>query len=87
MKIIYLILDAISYQDSWLKNNTKMKHLKNISNDSLNFHNHYAVTHNTIGNCAALLSGLSPTLTNVVGRMQSYDENRKGTILSNWWCI
>tara|TARA_A100000164_G_scaffold362435_1_gene378361 strand:- start:123 stop:1478 length:1356 start_codon:yes stop_codon:yes gene_type:complete len=78
MKIIYLILDAISYQDSWLKNNTKMKHLKNISNDSLNFHNHYAVTHNTIGNCAALLSGLSPTLTNVVGRMQSYDENRYG---------
>lgn len=78
MKIIYLILDAISYKDSWLKKDTKMKYLKDISNDSLNFHNHYAVTHNTIGNCAALLSGLSPTLTNAVGRIQSYDQNKYG---------
>ena len=78
MKVIYLVLDAISYKDAWLKEETKMKNLKNFSNGSLNFHNHYAVTHNTIGNVAALLSGLSPTLTNVVGRLMSYDKNKYG---------
>ncbi len=78
MKIIYLILDAISYQDSWLKTDTKMEYLRSHAKDSLNFHNHYAVTHNTIGNCGALLSGLSPTLTNVVSRSEGYENNKYG---------
>ena len=78
MKIIYLLLDAISYQDSWLKKDTKMENLKIFSKDSLNFHNHYAMTHNTIGNVGAMLSGLSPTLTKVVGRLSSFDKNKYG---------
>ena len=78
MKIIYLLLDAISYQDSWLKKDTKMENLKIFSKDSLNFHNHYAMTHNTIGNVGAMLSGLSPTLTKVVVRISRFDENKYG---------
>ncbi len=78
MKIIYLLLDAISYEDSWLKEDSKMKYLKNYSKQSLNFHNHYAVTHNTIGNFGALLSGLSPTLTHVIGRVQGFENNKYG---------
>ena len=64
MKIIYLILDAISYQDSWLKEKTKMTNLKNFSLESLNFHNHYAVTHNTIGNVAAIAYSYDPVSSN-----------------------
>tara|TARA_B100000035_G_scaffold100686_1_gene85371 strand:+ start:96 stop:1454 length:1359 start_codon:yes stop_codon:yes gene_type:complete len=78
MKIIYLFLDAISYEDSWLKENTKMKNLKDFAKHSLNFHNHYSVTHNTIGNSGALLSGLSPTLTGVIGRTNGFENNKYG---------
>ena len=78
MKVIYLILDAISYEDSWLKEETKMKCLKKFSEHSLNFHNHYSVTYNTMGNVAALLSGLSPTLTKVIGRHHGYEKNIYG---------
>ncbi len=78
MKIIYLLLDAISYQDSWLKENTKMKKLKDYAKHSLNFHNHYSVTHNTIGNCGALFSGISPTLTRVIGRASGFENNKYG---------
>ena len=83
MKIIYLLLDAISYEDSWLNEHSKMKHLKNLSKNSLNFHNHYAVTHNTIGNVGALLSGLSPTLTHVIGRVQGFENNKYGYLQNN----
>ncbi len=82
MKVIYLILDAISYQDSWLKEGSKMKCLKTFTKDSLNFHNHYAVAHNTIGNVGSLLSGLSPSLTGVMGRDQGFDKNEYGYIQS-----
>ena len=80
MKVIYLILDAISYEDSWLKEESKMKCLKTFAKDSLNFHNHYAVAHNTIGNVASLLSGLSPTLTGAMGRDEGFDKNKYGYI-------
>lgn len=80
MKVIYLILDGISYQDSWLKQESKMKCLKTFAKDSLNFHNHNAVAHNTIGNVGSLLSGLSPTLTGVMGRDHGFDKNRLGYI-------
>ena len=55
-----------------------MKNLKDFAKHSLNFHNHYSVTHNTIGNCGALLSGLSPTLTGVIGRTNGFENNKYG---------
>ena len=78
MKVIYLLLDAISYEDSWLKKDSKMKNLKDFAKHSLNFHNHYSVTNNTIGNCGALLSGLSSTLTGVIGRVNGFENNKYG---------
>ena len=59
MKIIYLLLDAISYKHSWLNNRILMPNLNNYSKNALNFHNHYSVTHNTRGNLASMLSGIS----------------------------
>ena len=79
MKIIYLLLDAISYNDSWLSSDSFcMPNLKNYSRNALNFHNHYSVTHNTIGNVGALFSGLSPTLSGVMGRLTGFENNKYG---------
>ena len=79
MKIIYLLLDAISYEDSWLSDKAScMPNLKNHSSNALNFHNHYSVTHNTIGNVGALFSGLSSSLSRVMGRAHGLDGNKYG---------
>tara|TARA_X000000950_G_scaffold184947_1_gene224031 strand:- start:48557 stop:49891 length:1335 start_codon:yes stop_codon:yes gene_type:complete len=75
MKIIYLLLDAISYQHSWLSNNSYMPNLKKHSEKGMNFHNHYAVTHNTRGNLAAMFYGASSSITQVMGRKQSLRES------------
>lgn len=72
MKIIYLILDAISYEDSWLSNKNFMPNLKYFSLKAKNFHNHFSVTHNTRGNLASIFYGASPSLTKVMGRKQSF---------------
>ena len=80
MKIIYLLLDAISYKHSWLNNHNLMPYLNNYSKASLNFHNHYSVTHNTRGNLASMLSGISSSLTKVMGRKQSFRSNQFGNI-------
>jgi membrane-anchored protein YejM (alkaline phosphatase superfamily) len=52
-----------------------MPKLKTYSLDSLNFHNHYAVTNNTRGNIAAMLYGASSSITKVMGRKQSFRNN------------
>ena len=80
MKIIYLLLDAISYKHSWLNNKNLMPNLNNFSKVALNFHNHYSVTHNTRGNIASMLSGVSSSLTKVMGRKQSFRKNKFNTI-------
>jgi len=75
MKIIYLLLDAISYEHSWLSNENYMPNLKNITENGINFHNHYSVTHNTRGNLAAMLYGASSSITGVMGRKQSFRDS------------
>lgn len=80
MKIIYLLLDAISYEHSWLSNENYMPNLKKITENGINFHNHYSVTHNTRGNLASMLSGISSSLTKVMGRKQSFRDNKYGNI-------
>lgn len=72
MKIIYLLLDAISYEDSWLSTQENMPKLREITQETLNFHNHYSVTHNTRGNLASMLFGASSSITKVMGRKQSF---------------
>jgi len=72
MRIIYLMLDAISYDDSWLGNKNLMPNLKNFSQAAKNFHNHYAVTHNTRGNFASIFFGASSSISRVMGRKQSF---------------
>ena len=64
MKIIYLLLDAISYEHSWLSNQGYMPNLKNLTSEGVNFHNHYSVTHNTRGNLATMFYGASSLLLN-----------------------
>lgn len=75
MKIIYLLLDAISYDHSWLSDKNFMPYLSEYSKTSINFHNHYAVTHNTRGNLAAMLYGASSSITKVMGRKQSFRDS------------
>ena len=72
MKIIYLLLDAISYEHSWLSNQGYMPNLKNLTSEGVNFHNHYSVTHNTRGNLATMFYGASSSITGVMGRKQSF---------------
>ncbi len=75
MKIIYLLLDAISYEHSWLSNEGYMPNLKNLTSEGVNFHNHYSVTHNTRGNLATMLYGASSSITGVMGRKQSFRDS------------
>ncbi len=75
MKIIYLLLDAISYEHSWLNDSRYMPNLKKISSKGINFHNHFSVTHNTRGNLAAMLYGASSSVTGVMGRKQSFRDS------------
>lgn len=79
MKIIYLLLDGLSYDYSWLNSNL-MKNLHNLKKNSLNFHNHYSNTHNTGGNLICLLSGLTSSLTGIMGKKQSFRSNNYGCI-------
>lgn len=81
MKIIYLLLDGLSYEYSWLNSNL-MKNLNELKKNSLNFHNHYSITHNTGGNLTCLLSGLTSTLTGIMGKKQSFRNNEYGYIQS-----
>ena len=81
MKIIYLFLDGLSYEYSWLNSNL-MKNLSEIKQNSLNFHNHYSITHNTGGNFTCLLSGLTSTLTGIMGKKQNFRNNKYGYIQS-----
>lgn len=81
MKIIYLFLDGLSYEYSWL-NSGLMKNLNNLKKNSLNFHNHYSITHNTGGNFTCLLSGLTSTLTGIMGKKQDFRHNNYGYIQS-----
>ena len=78
MKIIYLVLDAVSYKHSWLNSDKIMPNLAEKKKEFLNFHNHYSVTHNTEGNLATLLSGIFPSLTQKVGGKQSWEVNKYG---------
>lgn len=80
MKIIYLILDAISYEDSWLSNRNFMPNLKKFSLKAKNFHNHFSVTHNTRGNLASLFFGASSSITKVMGRKQSFRDSGLKTL-------
>lgn len=75
MKIIYLLLDAISYEHSWLSDQSFMPNLREYSRAHMNFHNHYSVTHNTRGNLASMLYGASPSITKVMGRKQSFRDS------------
>lgn len=81
MKIIYLVLDAVSYEYSWLKNDL-MKNLNQIKKKSLNFHKHYSMTNNTGGNLACLFSGLSSTLNGVMSTKENYNNNKYGYLQS-----
>ena len=78
MKIIYILLDAISYKHSWLANGEVMPNLAAKKKNFLNFHKHYSVTHNTRGNLAALFSGVSSSLNKVVSRAHSFADNKYG---------
>ena len=62
MKIIYLLLDAISYEDSWLNEHSKMKHLKNLSKNSLNFHNHYSDYTQYYWECRCFIKWFKPNI-------------------------
>ena len=75
MKIIFLLLDGVSYKDSWIVKN-KMPYVESLTNDALNFHNHYSVTHNTAGNVSCLLSGLTSSLTGIMGQKQKFRDNK-----------
>ena len=79
MKIIFLLLDGVSYKDSWLVKNN-MPCLETLTLDALNFHNHYSVTHNTAGNVSCLLSGLTSSLTGIMGQKQNFRDNNYGYI-------
>ena len=81
MKIIFLLLDGVSYKDSWIVKN-KMPYVESLTNDALNFHNHYSVTHNTAGNVSCLLSGLTSSLTGIMGQKQKFRDNKYGYIQS-----
>ncbi len=81
MKIIFLLLDGVSYKDSWLVKNN-MPCLETLTLDALNFHNHYSVTHNTAGNVSCLLSGLTSSLTGIMGQKQNFRDNNYGYIQS-----
>ena len=54
MNIVILIIDAISYNYSWLKSKEHFPYLNTISENFLNFHNHYGVSNGTRNNLATI---------------------------------
>jgi len=76
MNIVVLIVDAISYNYSWLKSSEHFPYLNKISKNFLNFHNHYGVSNGTRNNLATILSGLPPSLHKTMNRKNSFRNNK-----------
>lgn len=72
--IIFIIVDSISYKYSWLKSEQHFPKLYKKINNFKNFHNHYAVSHNSRANIGTIMSGVLPSLHKVVNRKQKYNE-------------
>lgn len=76
MNIVILIIDAISYNYSWLKSKDHFPYLNTNSKNFLNFHNHYGVSNGTRNNLATILSGLPPSLHKTMNRKNSFRNNK-----------
>ena len=77
---IFIIIDSISYNYSWLNNEKFMPKLFKMKNRFKNFHNHYSTARNTRGAFASIMSGLYPNLHKVNNRKHSFRSNTYGYV-------
>ena len=78
LNFIFIIVDSISYNYSWLNNEEFMPKLFKMKNKFKNFHNHYSTARNTRGAFASIMSGLYPNLHKVNNRKHSFRSNIYG---------